>query len=168
LAVECYSNYLIFKGGIWDPPKYRRVGKLPFIPTEGELDQLIAGCGRKTGTFLQLLKETGARCGEAWNLEWIDIGTIKNTVRITPAKHSNPRIIKVSSRLIERLTMLANTSRKVFGGTSLRTTARIFQRSRKTISGKLKNPRLLKITFHTSAIGRPRWSTIEPRTSSTS
>jgi hypothetical protein len=34
------------------------------MPTEQEIDILIAGCGRKTATYLQLLKDTGARCGE--------------------------------------------------------------------------------------------------------
>jgi len=52
-------------GKSWSPPKYKAVWKIPFIPTEQELDQLIAGCNRKTAAFLQLLKETGARCDEA-------------------------------------------------------------------------------------------------------
>ncbi len=149
LAVECYSNYLIYAGGTWDPPKYRRVETLPFIPTEGEIDQLIAACGQKTGTFLQLLKETGARCGEAWRTEWSEIDTQNNTIRIKPEKHSNPRIIKVSRRLMERLNELPNTSKYLFGGTKLKTTARIYERSRKLASIKTKNPRLQKITFHT-------------------
>jgi len=48
-------------GGKWNPPKYKRVEKLPFIPTEQELDTLINSCGPKTSAFLQLLKETGMR-----------------------------------------------------------------------------------------------------------
>ncbi|MGC8998100.1 MAG: hypothetical protein ACP5JW_01655 [Candidatus Bathyarchaeia archaeon] len=69
LAVEAYSSYLLMVGGKWSPPKYKRVAKLPFIPTEQELDTLINGCGPKTSAFLQLLKETGIRAGEAWNLK---------------------------------------------------------------------------------------------------
>jgi len=42
-----------------------KIRKIPFIPTETEIDHLIAGCGRKTATLLQLLKETGIRIGEA-------------------------------------------------------------------------------------------------------
>jgi integrase len=149
LAVECYSNYLIFAGGAWSPPIYRRVETLPFIPTEGEIDQLIASCGNKTSTFLQLLKETGARCGEAWQTEWTDIDTQSNTVRIKPEKHSNPRILRISRRLVERLLDLPNQSKYVFGGTSLKTRQRIYERSRKLASIKTRNPRLQKITFHT-------------------
>ncbi|MDI6847596.1 MAG: hypothetical protein QMD23_05645 [Candidatus Bathyarchaeia archaeon] len=45
----------------WKPPKYEAIHEIPFIPTEQELDQLIAASGKKVATFLQLLKETGAR-----------------------------------------------------------------------------------------------------------
>ncbi|MBT0160231.1 site-specific integrase [Candidatus Bathyarchaeota archaeon A05DMB-2] len=149
IIVECYSNYLICVGGTWNPPRYRAIEKLPFIPTESEIDYLIAACGNKTGTFLQLLKETGARCGEAWQLEWTDIDTEHNTVRITPEKHSNPRILKISQRLKERLLDLPKTSKYAFGGTNLKTTMRLFERSRKIAATRSKNPRLEKITFHT-------------------
>lgn len=54
----------------WEPPPKTRVErKLPFIPTEAEIDQLIAGMGKKTATFLQVLKDTGARSAEARKLQ---------------------------------------------------------------------------------------------------
>ena len=61
-------------GKTWTLPIYRRVRKLPFIPTELEIDQLIAGCSNRLAAFLQLLKETGMRCGEACGLlKWTDL-----------------------------------------------------------------------------------------------
>ena len=57
-------------GGTWEAPLYQTVRKLPFIPKETEIDQLIAGCSKRMATFLQMLKETGARCGEIWQLKW--------------------------------------------------------------------------------------------------
>jgi len=33
-------------------PRYNRVDTLPFIPTEAEIDALIAGLGKKSATFL--------------------------------------------------------------------------------------------------------------------
>lgn len=149
IIVECFSNYLICVGGTWIPPRYKAIEKLPFIPTENEIDYLIACLGNKTGTFAQLLKETGARRGEAWQLDWTDIDAENRTVRITPEKHSNPRLLKISQRLLERLQDLPKNNKYVFGGTNLETTARLFERSRKIAAGKCKNPRLLKITFHT-------------------
>jgi integrase len=149
IVVECYSNYLLSVDGTWNPPRYRAIEKIPFIPTEGEIDYLIAACGQKTSTFVQLLKETGARCGEAWKLEWIDVDSERSTVRITPEKHSNPRMLKVTRRLIERLQDLPKNSKYVFGDTNLKTTMRLFERSRKLAATRSKNPRLNSITFHT-------------------
>jgi integrase len=40
---------------------------------EKEIDALIIGCGKKVAASLKLLKETGMRIGEAWQLRWTDI-----------------------------------------------------------------------------------------------
>jgi len=97
LAVEAYNSFLLTFGGKWDPPKYRRLEKLPFIPTETEIEQLIAGCShtKRLMTFLQLLKETGIRCGEACRLQWTDIDFERNAVRISPEKGSNARMLNL-------------------------------------------------------------------------
>jgi integrase len=58
------------KGIKWTEPKYRRIERLPWIPTEEDVNLLIGGMGKKTAAFLQLLKETGIRPGEAWSLQW--------------------------------------------------------------------------------------------------
>jgi len=47
--------------------------KLPFIPTEVEINHLIASCGKRTPTFLQVLNDTRARTAEALKLRWIEI-----------------------------------------------------------------------------------------------
>ena len=69
-GADAYTAYLRMHNKTWTPPRYRYSQKLPFIPKEEEIDALIAGCGPKTSTFLQLLKETGARAGEAHSLKW--------------------------------------------------------------------------------------------------
>jgi integrase len=63
----------------WTPPKYKTTQKLPFIPTEKEIDALIAASGTKLSAFLRTLKETGMRSGEASKLRWIDVDK-KNAV----------------------------------------------------------------------------------------
>jgi integrase/rubredoxin len=148
-AVEAYTLFLKIHGGKWEPPIYKRIRKIPFIPTETEIDQLIAGSGKKMSIFLQILKETGARSGEAWKLRWTDIDYESKTIRITPEKSSDPRIFKISQRLLDMLSTLPKNSPFVFGGYHIRGFARSFQKSRKQIAQKLGNPRLLQITFHT-------------------
>jgi hypothetical protein len=64
---KCFTAYKDFCKTFklaWEPPKVRVERKVPFIPTEVEIDTLIAGCGRKTAAFLQVLKDTGARGSE--------------------------------------------------------------------------------------------------------
>ena len=57
-VVAAYNKYAVMNGIKWNPPRYEKTKKLPFIPLEKEIDDLIAYCGRKTSTILQLLKET--------------------------------------------------------------------------------------------------------------
>lgn len=52
IACETYSCFLKMTGGSWKQPKYRAPTTLPFIPTETEVNQLIAGTNKKTAAFL--------------------------------------------------------------------------------------------------------------------
>lgn len=116
------------------------------------MDQLIAGCSKRMGTFLQLLKETGVRCGEAWRLTWLDVDTATKTVRITPEKGSNPRVLRISPKLAAMLEALPrNYGERIFSlpYQQIDDHRSIFIQQRKRIADKLKNPRLIGITFHT-------------------
>jgi integrase len=147
-AVDAYDSLLRMIGKKWTPPIYRRVRKLPFIPTETEIDQLIAGCSKKMSSFLQLLKETGMRCGEACQLKWTDIDLISKSVRITPEKGGNPRNLKLSSQLVDMLNEMPKETISVFTYNT-DVWIRNFARQRKRIAFKTKNSRLGQITFHT-------------------
>ena len=148
IAVETYDCLIKSQGLSWKKPIYQAVKKLPFIPTEEELNNLIASCNRKTSTFLQLLKETGMRCGEAFMLYWTDFDFENKTVNITPEKGSDPRQLRISMRLILMLKSLPQDKTKPFE-CSQRHFTRAFRRQRKKIANKLKNDRILKIHFHT-------------------
>ena len=136
-------------GLTWQKPKYKAVEKLPFIPAEEEIDSLIAGCATQMSTFLQMLKETGARRCEAFNLSWTDIDFVSNTVRITPEKGSRPRIFKMSDRLTRMLNCLPKKSGRIWVYKNVFYLGKGFRRMRKQITQTLGNPRLLQIHFHT-------------------
>jgi len=89
-AADAYTCFLRMHNLTWTPPTYKVARTLPFIPTETEIDQLIAGCARKFTPLLQLLKETGVRIGETAQLKWTDIDLETGTVRVTPEKGSEP------------------------------------------------------------------------------
>jgi len=148
-AADAYTCFLRMIGGKWDPPRYKFRCKLPFIPLESEIDQLIAGCSRRVSVFLQLLKETAMRAGEAWQLRWTDMDFETGTIRVIPEKGSKPRIFKLSNKLVAMLNALPRNSDRIFGGGSVSYLRRTFERQRKRLAFKLGNPRLQQITFHT-------------------
>jgi predicted RNA-binding Zn-ribbon protein involved in translation (DUF1610 family) len=73
-VINAYALFVKFHGLTWEKPRCHIIDqKFPFIPTEQEIDALIAECGTKTSTFLQVLKETAMRSGEAKRLLWTNI-----------------------------------------------------------------------------------------------
>ena len=148
-AIKSYTNFLKMVGGTWTPPICRQVDKLPFIPTEAELDSLISYCTRKISCFLLILKETGMRCGEAWQLKWTDIDSEGQSMRVTPEKGSNPRQFKASTKLLTMLDRLPKTNIQIFGAWKLKNMRRTYERERNRLADKFCNPRIRQITFHT-------------------
>jgi integrase len=90
-----------------ESPQIQVSKKIPCLPTEAQLDKLIAGYKPKLTTFLQILKETMARAGEAWALNWTDINGNILTIN-TPEKGSNPRQFKISNKLVSMINALPN------------------------------------------------------------
>ncbi len=133
----------------WEPPKTRVERKLPFIPTEEEIDQLIAGCGKKTATFLQVLKDTGARTAEAAKIQWIDVDEKSCTIKINhPVKGSLARMVKVPARTIAVINNMPKTTEYIFN-TNPHTLRKNFYKQRARLSSILQNPRIKQIHLHT-------------------
>ena len=157
IVVDSYNDYLQMKGIPLKLKQYRREDPLPFIPTEQELDQLIAACTRKVGVFLQLLKDTGMRPIEAWRLKFTDIDPSTKTVRVKAAKYSKSRILKIKEATLNNLLALPHKSEYLFSPTGkeenfckeLEHFSRNFCKQRKRIAKKLGNPRLLRISLKT-------------------
>ena len=134
----------------WQPPKIRVERKLPFIPTEKELDQLIAGCGRKTASFLQVLKDTGARTSEASKIRWTEIDEKSSTIRINnPVKGSRARIVKVQPKTIAMLNNMPKTNDPYIFNLNPYTMRKNFYKQRQRIARILQNPRIKQIHLHT-------------------
>jgi len=146
-VVDAYTCFLEKEGLTWNPPRYKRLEKIPLIPSEAELNQLIGSCGKALSTFLQGLKETGADPGELAAITSKDINKEARTITINhPVKGHRPRILTVSVELIRRLEAITNGSERIFNDFLLR---RAYYYKRKTTARKLSNPRLLNITFIT-------------------
>ncbi len=149
-VINSYSLFLKMEGLIWEKPRCKVTRKIPFIPMEEELDALIAGCGKKSATFLRLLKETAMRSGEAKRILWTDVDFERRMITLNdPEKGSNPRIWKVSTELIGMLDAMPRKSLRVFGDGPINSLKTTFYKARKRLAAKLQNPRLLRISFHT-------------------
>lgn len=145
---QIYNGYLKYIGRTWEQPKYTHESGLPFIPTEQELDTLIALGKQRTATLLQMLKETGARIGEMKTLLWIHIDLERKTVYITAEKGSNSRILPISTKLIAMLNQIPHDNQRVFP-TSTHGLQVTLDKLKRRAFKKLNNPRLLQIHPHT-------------------
>lgn len=138
-------------------PKYHVAEKLPFIPTEKEIDALINSARLRLSCFLRLLKETGVRPVEAWRLLWTDIDTAQRTVNIRTAKRGNPRKLRVSQQLLNMLGGLKKDNNYLFSPSGLRERfdtelehfTRNYTKFRKRLASKLQNSRLTQISLYT-------------------
>ncbi|MEM5853682.1 MAG: tyrosine-type recombinase/integrase [Candidatus Aenigmatarchaeota archaeon] len=147
--IVAYKSFAKTFGLAWEPPRVRAERKVPFIPTEAEIDTLIAGCGKRTAAFLQVLKDTGARGSEACRLKWQDVDEKTNTLRINnPTKGSMARVVKVTPKTIAMINSLPKNSEYIFN-TNISTIRKNFTKQRNKLASKLQNPRLRQIHLHT-------------------
>jgi integrase len=150
-VINAYTQFLKFVGLSWEPPICNVTRKIPFIPCEQEIDDLIAGCPNIVATFLQLLKETAMRSGEAIRLQWKDVDLERRLIICnSPEKGSNPRIFsELTGKLLNMLNALPKKGDHIFGDSSLNSLKATYSRARKRLAFKLQNPRLKQIHFHT-------------------
>ncbi len=149
IAKCAYSKFTKLNNLVWTPPRIHKVRKVPFIPLEEELDQLISGTYTMMVAFLQLLKNTGIRKGEAWELEWTDIDFKASIVTLNdPEKNGVARQLKLEVKTLSMINNLPKLGEKTFTG-SLAEFERTYRRNRAKLAKKLQNQRLRKISFHT-------------------
>ena len=152
-AYKAYAKWKKIDLSGLELPHFRAGVEQPYVPKESQLDQLVAGSGWKTGAFLQLLKESGARTKEAACLQWSDIDAEGHIVTIrNPAKNGLPRQIHVSEKCIQMLNRQPQKTEYVFGKDPecIRKRMRAnFHWARSYIAAKTANKDLAKIHLHT-------------------
>jgi integrase len=146
--VYAYEAYIKMLGLSWERPYYKQEETIPFIPEEGELDQLVAAArSRRMAAYLQCLKETFADPGEGLRIEWIDVSA--RSVKINhPVKGHRPRELEVSGKLIAMLNSLPHTSDRIFD-TTYNIMCGSYVRLRRRVAEATKNERLNWIELRT-------------------
>jgi integrase len=91
---------------------YRREQRLPYIPSEQEIDSIIASSSIEYSAYFQLLKETAYRPSEALSLTPLDIDLERRIIRLNkPQKGSKSRQSKISAKLALMLSPLIRSDR---------------------------------------------------------
>jgi integrase len=152
-ASYAYRDWCNWKGFDYIYKKYKEPeSPLPYIPTETEIDQIIAECNAEYACLLQLLKETAFRIGEAMRLTPSDIDITRKIVTLNvPEKGSRARQAKMSDRLNAMIIPLIQKTgyNDRIWSLQYESLQRTFSGRRKVLADKLKNPNILKITFKT-------------------
>lgn len=139
---------------------------MPFIPLESEIDALIAGCGRKTSTVLQLLKETGMRIGEATPLTWIDVDLERKTITVNePEKAGTPRRIKISTSSWQCLNNYRKQLNAYYAEQRQSAHAAPFESKENDLQQNFRIQGCCTFGSTRSAIGKPQWNIIKPKIS---
>jgi integrase len=148
--VAAYRSYTKTMNITWTPIKVRYESKQVFLPTEEELNELIAGSGRRTSAFLQTLKDTAGRVGEICKLKWTDLNEANNTIRINdPEKGSKSRTVKVSPKTLAMLNGLSKKYGEYIFNPKPQSIKDVFGSIRNRLAQTLQNPRLKQIHLHT-------------------
>jgi integrase len=152
-ASYAYRDWCRWKGFDYEFERVKEPdAPLPYIPTERDLDQLIAGMNHKYATFLQLLKESAFRPGETMSLTPRDVDLERRLVTLnTPSKNSRPRQFKMSERLAQMMSerIVSTLRNQRIWPSKYECLHRTFSVRRKALAEKLKNPNLLRISFKT-------------------
>lgn len=134
----------------WEPIDVNYQPKEAFDPLEEEIDLLINACSKVTSTFLQVAKDTGARCGEIRKIQWTDINEKNRTIAINqPEKGSKTRTVKVTDKTLAMVKNLKKNHGDYIFNSRFVSQRNPFNLTRQKMARITENPRLLKIHFHT-------------------
>jgi integrase len=102
--------------------------------------------------FCQLLKETGARCGEIAQLKWASIDWAQKLVRIKAEKGSNSRILPLSPKALDMIARLPrinkNPARKELIFANSDDMRSCFFLQKRQIANRQASPNLMLMHFH--------------------
>ena len=148
---DVYDRYVKYHGLIWRRPKYERDNQPPYVPTEEEVNIIIANAGKKYALALSILRDTGMRPIELHRstLAWYDL--TRGTVRIETAKHGAGRTLELKTRTLAMLKEYVGKHNvglndRIFA--TVKTMRREFGNIKRRTAKKLQRPELLRISLY--------------------
>lgn len=148
--INTYATFATAFKLSWEKPRNKYQPKMAFDPLEEEIDLLVNSSGKVLSAFLQLLKDSAMRAGEAKKIQWTDINEKNLTINVNSAeKGSNNRTVKVTEKTIVLLKRVPKNHGVYVFSPQCVSIRQSFVNKRKELAEKTQNPRLLQIHFHT-------------------
>ena len=101
--IEAYALYCKAHQIEWNQPFYQRYDKQPRIPTEQQINAIIADASNRLSLALSIIRDLGLRPIELTWLKLRDIDLNSGTVTITSAKYCRGRTLKIRPQTLAML-----------------------------------------------------------------
>ena len=98
-----YNSYVLANGLKWDLPRFRIEDRLPRIPTEEKINQVIVRARGKYVLVFSILRDTGMRPIELERTRTRDIDLERGTITVRTAKGGAGRTVQVRRRTLALL-----------------------------------------------------------------
>jgi integrase len=146
-----YDRYIKYNGLEWTRPRYQRDDQPPYVPTEEEVNILIANSGPKYALLLSLIRDTGMRPIEVERskVKWFDLE--RGAVNVQTAKHGRGRTLELKPKTLAMLKEHIGRRRlglndQIFG--KVKTMRGVLKEIKERTSHKLQRPELLRISLY--------------------
>jgi len=146
-----YNSYVLANGLSWELPHFRIEDRLPRIPTEEKINQVIVRARGKYVLVFSILRDTGMRPIELERTRTRDIDLERGTITVRTAKGGAGRTVQVRRQTLALL-------REYLGKHSFGLNDRPFPRRKKmtgrwvrlrnTVASKLMNPTFKTIRLY--------------------
>jgi integrase len=150
--VWAYDKYAQHYKIQWTRPIYKRLEKMPKLPSTKQIDALISGAGKTLSLKLWMIKETGARPCELHDLKVKDFDTEHSIINLTTHKNGIARSIQIPLNLKQALQAYITNNRlqpnvKIFRSNS-RHFGDDYRQMRNTLAKKLNQPELTTVRLY--------------------
>jgi integrase len=148
---DVYDRHVRYNGLTWHRPRYQRDDQPPYVPTQEEIDILIANSGPKYALLLSLMRDTGMRPIEVERsrVSWYDLE--RGLVNVQTAKHGRGRTLELKPRTLAMLKRhIAKYHLELKDGifATVKTMRRMLKDIKERTAGKLQRPELLRISLY--------------------
>jgi len=149
--VNAYDHYVKINKLVWNKPFYKRQRALPYIASAEQVNQIIGRASRRYALVFSVLRDTGLRPVELYDLTLRNIDIEKGTITVRSAKDGNPRILNLKPSTLAMLNEYVRKHECGLGSRLFPTPSAVqhaFERNRNDISEQLHEPSLAKIRLY--------------------